>query len=453
MATGPLSLLGDAIAQGGRDYMNIKLRKDEQDQAREELLADRATQRSNQLIDVADARSYEDQHFKKRQWDTMVQQLIADAYLDPKDAGNQEAVSAALQKAGPEYRATANELAGYKTALPSLLAHVSVPGAEKIFDMKPSDPDAIVAARKYMADIAKAVSEKTKTESDRGDNARRNSSAYFNLLQTKIVNTESKIDGINKFLNELNTGTYEVKPNDLAEARAAAIQADPTLIKVQNLPKLQAAIHEQLYGTPLHPESGLLVRRAYQSQGQLKGLEADHSNLLRSEGNLDDLAKAHVFDEGSFTDLFSKKIEPAPATAPVLAPRDPAGYNPTGAGPGIRRTPLALSADTPSLVQTFGQKAQQVAQSFVDPVALGNTVSDVGTGLAKVGQGIGDFVVKLQPDGLSEQQRATEQEYNQLVQQPRTAASVARMAVLRRLRDSYSPSQFSTAPTPATLTP
>lgn len=459
MQAGPLTLLGDAIAQAGRDYMHIKLTNDERDQQREEQLADRATMRSQQLTDVADARQYEQQQYRDRQKQGIITQLVVDGYLKPDDAADPEAIQAALERGGKEYVSTVRELEGYKAALPVLLSHVSVDGAGDIYNMKPNE---IGKAREIMAKIANAEAEKTKTQTGREETGRKNAAMYGASLFAKTTAMESKMNALGSYIEAIQDGTYQPKPDEIASARAAAIAQDPTLIKVQNLPKLQAAIHEQLWGTPAHPEAGLLRQRAYAFQSDLKQKQYDYSSLLRSQANLDDLAKSGLFNSEEFTKLMSPQT-PAALAPSVEAPapaRSGAGYVPPGGAPvttgGTPRSLGIADAAAPSAVQTMAGVAQDAGMSFFDPVALKNTATNLTSGLGQLGTSAANFALKLAPSDVSDQQRAVEQEYNQLVQQPRTTENVNRMAYLRRIRDSYVPldnRNINPSTTPATLSP
>lgn len=249
MATGPLSLLGDALQQGSRDYLNIKRTDDrnmelrqqqlaDETRRRQEMLADDGRNRERQLedqrtqrgyveADRTDARNYEQQIYDKRRYDSIILSLVKDGLLDKEDIDNPAAVAGALKQGGVQYERDLAELAKYKAALPDLAkAAGEVEGAEAIMNMGVGD---LPAAREIMGRITAKIGKDSQQKQDDDQTNREGFSVAFAANQVAGALLAQRKEEVENALAAIANG--QLPPDAMARIQTEVLTENRALAK------------------------------------------------------------------------------------------------------------------------------------------------------------------------------------------------------------------------------
>lgn len=288
MAAGPLSLLGDAIAGGARDFANIQLAERERARAREERLADEARHREYRLEDyerergdvkedVADARAYEQKLYDERRSDAMINQLVNDRLLLPKDIGNPDAIEAAFKRGGPDYALKLQELTALKAMAPKL-GEADVLDAKTLEMVLAATPDQLEQIR---APLSKAVVDLGKRDTN-------NAKVTAAMLAVNMAHEDSirgQAAEVQRQLADLSEGAPLDDETEYNLRRSAENELYPGKKIFQ--PNERAAIDAKV--AELRREAALPTIFALQTQlkgfsDRLRGVKASTDNVIAAGG-------------------------------------------------------------------------------------------------------------------------------------------------------------------------
>lgn len=143
-----LTMLGEAISGGARDYANRRLQLEDEGRRRDQQLQDEARRRGQQLSDIQDTRTYEGERFKTN-LDLQAKQdivlgLVHEGLLAPADLGNETAVSRAFEVA---------RVRGLDKLYNDLLTAPGPDGRPLLSRADLSNPEAIEAAKSAYAQV------------------------------------------------------------------------------------------------------------------------------------------------------------------------------------------------------------------------------------------------------------------------------------------------------------
>lgn len=213
--SGPLSLLGDVLMQGSRDYMAIRREDELRETARRQQLEDEGRRRQHQVADRDDARRFEQALYDQRRFDSIVDQLVRDGRISTADAKDPAKVNDALNKFGVQYRLKVEELAEYKAALPQIMKVVGkVPNAETILTMTATADTDMAPIRGIMQSAFTALGQKQEDMIKKGE---RNLEVGAALMAANMATQR----GLYSRLEELNAPVSEVEIRREAEQIAA----------------------------------------------------------------------------------------------------------------------------------------------------------------------------------------------------------------------------------------
>jgi hypothetical protein len=234
MATGPLALLGDAIASGTGDWAAMERARKERELARSERVADVAaerqfqtgrdaaqqtfmTQQANAARDferkqTSDAQAREERLYNARFLDSVKIDLIRQGLLDPRNADKAEAIALAMKKAGPEYERAVQELAGYRTAI--LRGEISVPGVESVLEM---GPERIFEAREIMASAAGTLATRSDADRTNIERGQGNVAGMVARASADLTALSGERSTLNAEMARLNSGQFS--PQEAEEIR------------------------------------------------------------------------------------------------------------------------------------------------------------------------------------------------------------------------------------------
>jgi hypothetical protein len=431
MATGPLSLLGDALQQGSRDYLSIR-RTDERNaelrnqqladetRRRQEMLADDGRNRERQLedqrtqrgyveADRTNARSYEQDIYDKRRYDSIILSLIKDGHLDKKEIDNPAAVAGALKKGGVQYERDLAELAKYKAALPDLSkAAGEVEGAEAIMNMGVDD---LPAARAIMGRITAKIGKDSQQRQDDDQTNREGFSEAFAANQVAgALLAQRKEEAENALAAIANR---ELPPDVMARIQTEVLTENRALAK--NKVELAKAVEAKI--------EKALELAFVATQTQLVTLEremtanANAGRVITAAGSAGGFRKTSTA-LGAEAPTAGKTTEAAPKPAAKTKPGVPDVYVPPGAkaekaGGGTAAAslgtadpvaaPVVAAPTTPAVVagddsygglMAVGAALKKPAPSWLNPVNLGQSVLRTGGALAS-------NTLALVPDGLN----------------------------------------------------
>ncbi|MCW5548884.1 MAG: hypothetical protein KIT44_07960 [Opitutaceae bacterium] len=228
---GPLTLLGQALAGGARDYMQLRVRERDEQRRRQQQLEDEERRRTQQLEDRDSNREYELQLYNQRRLDAIVNELVRSGRLAPEDMNNPSAVDAALKRNGVQSALDTEELAGYKASIAELTKQVgNIEGIGKILDMT---PEQLPEARTIMARAYQALGSRVEEDRKRGLDNARNGAALLQANMARISGVESQLANVMAEVERLQAG--EFSDDELAQARSLALAARPDLAKKKKL--------------------------------------------------------------------------------------------------------------------------------------------------------------------------------------------------------------------------
>lgn len=347
MATGGLSLLGDAIAGGARDYMNITLADRRNAELRSQQLADEARRRQEQLADQqtqrgyvtadrSEARAYEKEIYDSRRFDHMKEALVQGGYLKMEDVGKPDAVAAGLKgfeaTEGKQVTRDLQELATYKASIMPLLKDAGdVDGASRILTMTVAD---LPEARGIMTRVGQAIADKSQKQQD---NQEANAKGFaFKValhevqraaVMTRLGNAQNKLDAI-------QSGTYQFSDDDETAIENAARAANPEIPRGILTPSQEATLKDAVTKV----RAGYLDKLTFALTNNAKVITSELNALTRSEDVTVAVGKAGGF---AYTDDAKKSAGvKAPASigagddAPssdAATPAKAGSYEPNGA--------------------------------------------------------------------------------------------------------------------------
>ncbi len=246
MATGPLALLGDAIASGTGDWAALERARVERERARGERVADVAAERqfvtgrdtaqqnfqAQQATAARDfeksqlsaAQEREERLYKARFLDSVKLDLIRQGFLAPGDVGSPDAIAQAMKKAGPEYERTIQELNAYRSAI--LRGEIRVPGVESVLEM---GPDRIAEVREIMASAAGTIADVTEAERKNIERGQGNVAGMVARASADLAALSGERSTLNAALARLNGGQFtpqeaeEIRQLTMAEAAKSGI--------------------------------------------------------------------------------------------------------------------------------------------------------------------------------------------------------------------------------------
>lgn len=235
--SGPLALLGDAIASGMAEGAAIRREAALHERTRAERRADISDARAHERAIIGEAREYEkgqrtaawnreDQLYRERRFDAIKDQLVRDGFLEIADIGNPEAVNAALQRGGRDYQRALQELAEYKASIPSIIAATKgkASGVQAVLNMTPADID---QARQIMVGAYGTLEEAVKTDSDRRELNAQNGAALMMAHQGKLTALDARKSKLEDEFERLTSG--ELTPSEIAQVRQMALARLPQL--------------------------------------------------------------------------------------------------------------------------------------------------------------------------------------------------------------------------------
>lgn len=278
-----LTMLGEAISGGARDYATRKM-----------ALDDEARRRQNQLADVASARAYETDTYKNRlQLQNQMEiaaGLIHEGLLSPQDVNNSEAVQRAFEE---------GRRRGLDKLYSDLLTMPGPDGKPLLDRSQMSDPAAIERAKSVYAQI-QAKSNALKLEQPG------NASASIDALATEASQVRQQLS--------------------VVEQRLAAPQPTPDPTAITNR-ALQLATEANAGKPPSRQQIDAMVPQATQEAGQLalqrwyqdKEDSKIQSQLLNARLNNIRQQQSDLTRTFSVAPRASSLAEPA--VAPLAAPR------------------------------------------------------------------------------------------------------------------------------------
>ena len=363
--TNGLALLGDAIAGGARDYMNITLADRRNAELRAQQLADEGRRRQDMLTDDtrnrdraladdtrnrdrtlldrtaaedaarevrAEGREEEQKQYDARRFDHMKDALVKGGYLDMKDVGNPSAVTAALKEfestEGKQVTRDLQELAAYKSSAMELAKlGGNIPGLDRINSMDVGD---IVEARAIMGSAMKKIGEVSQLKQTRNDDNAKNAALVIAHFATKRALLDGQITVMEKTLEAAaNPAEFALSPEQEQAVTNAALRDRPELAKAK--PGTQA--WSELTAAKQKAKETLVGNLAYQTNGLYKNLVANKRLLELEAGKIPAFVSAGVYAYGTGLDSTAKDGDApaAPPQNPATPPPSPGVYNPAGA--------------------------------------------------------------------------------------------------------------------------
>jgi hypothetical protein len=237
--SGPLALLGDAIASGTGEWAAIQREREAYERARKDRKADVTDAREYERQVIQGEREYQDGRRKAewdreqtlydaRRWDALKDQLVRDGLLDPKDLANPEALALAMKKNGPQYERDVKELAEYKAQIPSIIlaSQGKDTGVGSILTMTVAD---IESARELMKDVYKDIEAAVAKDVNNKEANARNGALLMMAHNSKLVAIENRKANLESEFERLSTG--ELNENEVLQVRQMALSKLPELAK------------------------------------------------------------------------------------------------------------------------------------------------------------------------------------------------------------------------------
>jgi hypothetical protein len=362
MATGPLSLLGDALARGTGQMAAIAIserererrRAEEQEdynRRRQDALQDYRMQRDDRRADITEAQKQEEALYKRRRFDRLVDSLVERGYLSPEDIDKPDAVNAAMAKIEtPEQRRAIEELATYKAALPRIIEAVGeVPNAAAVLGANPMDAASVQAARNVMNAAYSRLGQIAESDRERAQNNAKFAAAAYVAQLSKQTEIELAMEGDEQEIDRIQNGAYDAEML-MAERQKAAATRFPGKSEIDLRPDELAEVER----VAMEGLADARFLRMAPIQSRYQNRVRQLQTAQRGVGYIAELSRAGAF---AFAPEAAQKVTTATA-APATPGRTPpaiAGESDTdeflsGLSGGMPRpaSPAAVVGDLPS---------------------------------------------------------------------------------------------------------
>lgn len=221
MATGPLALLGDAIASGTGDWAALERARVER-----QFVTDRdKAQRDFQVQQQKTAQQYEEKLYKERFLDSVKLDLVKKGFT-PESLNTPEGFANAVAVQGPDYLRKIQELQSFRDRI--LSGEIRTPGIEVVLEM---GVDRIDEAREIMASAVGKLADLSETERLNTQRGRGVVAGMVQQSSAEIAALSRERTALTAELARISSGQFtpqeaeEVRQLTMAEAAKSGVTA------------------------------------------------------------------------------------------------------------------------------------------------------------------------------------------------------------------------------------